>query len=108
MSVPFRLPPLALYRSLRRLNPSPFLFFFDFGGYSIVGSSPEILVRLRDGTVTIRPLAGTRRRGATADEDKALAAELLSDPKERAEHLMLLDLGQIGRESCRERGCQYG
>ncbi|HEY9566777.1 MAG TPA: anthranilate synthase component I [Thalassobaculum sp.] len=101
MSVPFRLPPLALYRSLRRLNPSPFLFFFDFGGYSIVGSSPEILVRLRDGTVTIRPLAGTRRRGATADEDKALAAELLSDPKERAEHLMLLDLGRndVGRVS---------
>jgi len=99
-AVPFKLPPFALYRSLRRLNPSPFLFYFDFGGkYSVVGSSPEILVRLRDGIVTIRPLAGTRRRGANADEDKALAAELLSDPKERAEHLMLLDLGRndVGR-----------
>ncbi|MBM3573509.1 MAG: anthranilate synthase component I, partial [Alphaproteobacteria bacterium] len=98
-AVPFRLPPLALYRSLRRLNPSPFLFFLDFGGFAIVGSSPEILVRVRDGQVTIRPLAGTRRRGATPDEDKALAAELLADPKERAEHLMLLDLGRndVGR-----------
>ena len=99
MSVPFTLPPFALYRSLRRLNPSPFLFFFDFGAYSIVGSSPEILVRLRDGVVTIRPLAGTRKRGATPEEDKALAEELLADPKERAEHLMLLDLGRndVGR-----------
>ena len=99
LSVPFTLPPFALYRSLRRLNPSPFLFFFDFGAYSIVGSSPEILVRLRDGTVTIRPLAGTRKRGATSEEDAALADELLSDPKERAEHLMLLDLGRndVGR-----------
>jgi anthranilate synthase component 1 len=98
-SVPFKLPPLALYRSLRRLNPSPFLFFLDFGGFSIVGSSPEILVRVRDGRITIRPLAGTRRRGATAEEDQALAAELLADPKERAEHLMLLDLGRndVGR-----------
>jgi len=94
LAVPFRLPPFALYRSLRRLNPSPFLFFFDFGGYSIVGSSPEILVRLRDGIVTIRPLAGTRKRGATPEEDRALATELLADPKERAEHLMLLDLGR--------------
>jgi anthranilate synthase component I len=100
-SVPFKLPPLALYRSLRRLNPSPFLFFFDFGSFSIVGSSPEILVRLRDGIVTLRPLAGTRRRGKDADEDRALAEELLSDPKERAEHLMLLDLGRndVGRVS---------
>lgn len=98
-SVPFRLPPFALYRALRRLNPSPFLFFLDFGGFSVVGSSPEILVRLRDGTVTIRPLAGTRRRGATAEEDRALAEELLADPKERAEHLMLLDLARndVGR-----------
>ncbi|WP_339852624.1 anthranilate synthase component I [uncultured Nisaea sp.] len=98
-SVPFKLPPLALYRSLRRLNPSPFLFYFDFGDFSIVGSSPEILVRVRDGDVTLRPLAGTRKRGATAEEDKALAEELLSDPKERAEHLMLLDLGRndVGR-----------
>jgi anthranilate synthase component 1 len=98
-SVPFGLPPFALYRSLRRVNPAPFLVFFDLGGFSIVGSSPEILVRLRDGTVTIRPLAGTRKRGATKDEDEALARDLLSDPKERAEHLMLLDLGRndVGR-----------
>ncbi|MCP4328826.1 MAG: anthranilate synthase component I [Alphaproteobacteria bacterium] len=97
--LPFRLPPFTLYRSLRRLNPSPFLFFFNFGGFSIVGSSPEILVRLRDGTVTIRPIAGTRRRGADREEDKALAADLLADPKELAEHLMLLDLGRndVGR-----------
>ena len=93
-SVPFALPPFALYRALRRINPAPFLFHLDFGGFSVVGSSPEILVRLRDGTVTIRPLAGTRRRGATHEEDKALEAELLADPKERAEHLMLLDLGR--------------
>jgi anthranilate synthase component 1 len=100
-TVPFRLPPLALYRALRRLNPSPFLFFLDFGGFSIVGSSPEILVRLRDGTVTIRPLAGTRPRGASPEEDRALAAELLADPKEIAEHLMLLDLARndVGRVS---------
>jgi anthranilate synthase component 1 len=98
-AVPFRLPPFALYRALRRLNPSPFLFFLDFGGFAVVGSSPEILVRLRDGVVTIRPLAGTRRRGATPQEDRELAAELLNDPKERAEHLMLLDLGRndVGR-----------
>jgi anthranilate synthase component 1 len=98
-SLPFRLPPLALYRALRRLNPSPFLFFLDFGDFSIVGSSPEILVRLRDGTITIRPLAGTRRRGATAEEDVKLAEELLADPKELAEHLMLLDLARndVGR-----------
>ncbi len=100
-SVPFRLPPMALYRALRRLNPSPFLFFLDLDTFSIVGSSPEILVRLRDETVTIRPLAGTRRRGANAAEDQQLAAELLADPKERAEHLMLLDLGRndVGRVS---------
>jgi anthranilate synthase component 1 len=100
-SVPFALPPFALYRALRRINPAPFLFFLDFGGFSVVGSSPEILVRLRDGIVTIRPLAGTRRRGATHEEDQALEAELLADPKERAEHLMLLDLGRndVGRVS---------
>ena len=99
LALPFKLPPFAFYRSLRRLNPSPFLFFFDFGEYAIVGSSPEILVRLRDDVVTIRPLAGTRKRGATSEEDKALAEELLADPKERAEHLMLLDLGRndVGR-----------
>jgi anthranilate synthase component I len=98
-SLPFQLPPLALYRSLRRLNPSPFLFYLDFGGFSVIGSSPEILVRLRDDTVTIRPIAGTRPRGKTPDEDRALAADLLADQKELAEHLMLLDLGRndVGR-----------
>jgi anthranilate synthase component I len=96
---PFPLPPFALYRSLRRTNPSPFMFFFDMGGFQIVGASPEILVRVFGGQVTIRPIAGTRRRGATPDEDRALEAELLADPKERAEHLMLLDLGRndVGR-----------
>ncbi len=100
-SLPFTLPPFALYRSLRRLNPSPFLFYLDFGDFAVVGSSPEILVRLRDDTVTIRPIAGTRRRGASPEEDQALAEELLSDPKELAEHLMLLDLGRndVGRVS---------
>ncbi|WP_020593711.1 anthranilate synthase component I [Kiloniella laminariae] len=98
-SVPFTLPPFALYRALRRLNPSPFLFYLNFGDFSVVGSSPEILVRVRDGKVTIRPIAGTRKRGADAAEDKELAADLLSDPKELAEHLMLLDLGRndVGR-----------
>jgi len=98
-SVPFALPPFALYRALRRINPAPFLIYFDFAGFAAVGASPEILVRLRDGAVTIRPLAGTRRRGATPEEDKALEVELLADPKERAEHLMLLDLGRndVGR-----------
>jgi anthranilate synthase component 1 len=98
-SVPFALPAFSLYRALRRISPAPFLFFLEFGGFSIVGSSPEILVRLRDNTVTIRPLAGTRPRGATHEEDQRLAAELLADPKERAEHLMLLDLGRndVGR-----------
>ncbi|MDR9484484.1 MAG: anthranilate synthase component I [Sediminimonas sp.] len=91
---PFTLPPFALYRSLRRTNPSPFMFFFNFGGFQLVGASPEILVRVFGREVTIRPIAGTRPRGATPDEDKALEAELLADPKERAEHLMLLDLGR--------------
>jgi anthranilate synthase component I len=97
--LPFRLPPFALYRSLRRTNPSPFMFYFNFGGYQIVGASPEILVRLRGGEVTVRPIAGTRKRGANETEDRALEAELLADPKERAEHLMLLDLGRndVGR-----------
>jgi anthranilate synthase component 1 len=90
----FPLPAFSLYRALRRLNPSPFLYHLAFPGFAIVGSSPEILVRLRDGIVTIRPIAGTRRRGATAEEDAWLADELTSDPKERAEHLMLLDLGR--------------
>ena len=98
-AVPFSLPSFALYRALRRTNPSPFLFHLDFGAFALVGSSPEILVRVRDGEVTIRPLAGTRRRGATPEEDKALEKEMLADPKERAEHLMLLDLGRndVGR-----------
>ena len=98
-SAPFALPPFALYRALRRTNPSPFLFHLDFGSFALVGSSPEILVRVRDGTVTIRPIAGTARRGLDDAEDKALAKALLEDPKERAEHLMLLDLGRndVGR-----------
>lgn len=97
--LPFNLTSLALYRALRRTNPSPFMFYLNFGAFSVVGSSPEILVRLRDGKVTIRPIAGTRPRGATAAEDAALAEDLLSDPKELAEHLMLLDLGRndVGR-----------
>ena len=96
---PFALDPLALYRSLRRTNPSPFLFYLNFGDFQMAGSSPEILVRLRDGKITIRPLAGTRPRGATPEEDLALEQELIADPKERAEHLMLLDLGRndVGR-----------
>ena len=98
-ALPFPLPPFALYRALRRTNPSPYMFYFNFGGFQVVGASPEILVRLKDGTVTIRPIAGTRPRGATTVEDLALEAELLADPKERAEHLMLLDLGRndVGR-----------
>ncbi len=98
-SVPFDLPPLALYRALRRTNPSPFLFFLNFEDFAVIGSSPEILVRLRDDTVTIRPIAGTRKRGANREEDRRLAEDLLSDPKELAEHLMLLDLGRndVGR-----------
>ncbi|MDF3074729.1 MAG: anthranilate synthase component [Alphaproteobacteria bacterium] len=98
-ALPFNLPPFALYRTLRRINPTPFLIYFDFGNFSIVGSSPEILVRLREDWVTVRPLAGTRPRGATPVEDKKMADELLADPKERAEHLMLLDLARndVGR-----------
>ncbi len=96
---PFELPPFALYRALRRTNPSPYLYFLDFGDFAVAGSSPEILVRVRQGEVTIRPIAGTRPRGETPEADAALAAELLADPKERAEHLMLLDLGRndVGR-----------
>jgi anthranilate synthase component 1 len=96
---PFTLPPFALYRALRRVNPAPFLFYLDYAGFAVVGSSPEILVRTRGDTVTIRPIAGTRPRGKTPHEDKALEEELLADPKERAEHLMLLDLGRndVGR-----------
>jgi anthranilate synthase component I len=98
-SVPFDLPPFALYRALRALNPSPFTFHMAMDGWALVGASPEVLVRLRDGVVTIRPLAGTRPRGADAAADAAAEAELLADAKERAEHLMLLDLGRndVGR-----------
>ncbi|SMQ74586.1 anthranilate synthase, component I [Altererythrobacter xiamenensis] len=101
---PFLLPPLALYRALRRVNPSPFLYFLDLPGFAVVGSSPEILVRVRDGEVTIRPIAGTRPRGSDAREDVANEQSLLADAKERAEHLMLLDLGRndVGRVA--ERG----
>ncbi len=90
----FNLPPIALYRSLRRTNPSPYMFYLNFGGFQIVGSSPEILVQLSGKKVTIRPIAGTRKRGSTPAQDEALAQELLSDEKECAEHLMLLDLGR--------------
>ena len=95
----FTLPPTALYRALRRTNPSPYMYLLDFGGFSVVGSSPEILVKVEKGQVTNRPIAGTRKRGATPTRDKELADELLSDPKELAEHLMLLDLGRndVGR-----------
>ncbi|MBL8590019.1 MAG: anthranilate synthase component I [Methylobacteriaceae bacterium] len=98
-TAPFDLPAFSLYRALRRVNPSPYLCYLDFGVFQIVVSSPEILVRVRAGKVTIRPIAGTRWRGRTEAEDEALAAELLADPKERAEHLMLLDLGRndVGR-----------
>jgi anthranilate synthase component 1 len=96
---PFELPPFSLYRALRRVNPSPYLYFLDFGEFALAGSSPEILVKVAGGTVTIRPIAGTRPRGASPHQDKALEVELLADPKERAEHLMLLDLGRndVGR-----------
>ncbi len=98
-STPFALPPFELYRSLRRINPSPFLYHLDLPGFALIGSSPEILVRVRDDEVTIRPIAGTRPRGKTAAEDEANRVSLLADPKERAEHLMLLDLGRndVGR-----------
>ena len=96
---PFRLPPFALYRALRRVNPAPFLYYLDYGDFAVAGSSPEILVRVRERRVTIRPIAGTRPRGESPHEDAAFEAELLADPKERAEHLMLLDLGRndVGR-----------
>ncbi len=95
----FALPPFSLYRSLRRTNPSPFMFYFNFGGFQVIGASPEILVRVFGREITIRPIAGTRHRGATPEEDRALEADLLSDKKELAEHLMLLDLGRndVGR-----------
>jgi anthranilate synthase component 1 len=96
---PYALPPFSLYRALRRVNPAPFLYYLDYGEFAVAGSSPEILVRARNGRVTIRPIAGTRPRGATPHDDQALEQELLADEKERAEHLMLLDLGRndVGR-----------
>jgi len=99
MSKSFKATPLALYRALRTLNPSPYMFYFHFGDFHVVGASPEILVRLEGEAVTVRPIAGTRPRGATPEEDTALAEELLADPKERAEHIMLVDLGRndVGR-----------
>ncbi|HEX6832714.1 MAG TPA: anthranilate synthase component I [Rudaea sp.] len=99
LSVPFRSRPVDVYRALRALNPSPYMYFLDLGATQIVGSSPEILARLKDGKVVVRPIAGTRPRGKTREEDLALEAELLADPKERAEHLMLIDLGRndVGR-----------
>jgi anthranilate synthase component I len=98
-SIPFQASPLALYRALRALNPSPYMFYFNFDDFHVVGSSPEILVRLEQDTVTLRPIAGTRPRGKTREEDEALEHELLADPKERAEHVMLMDLGRndVGR-----------
>jgi anthranilate synthase component 1 len=99
MSMPFAASPLSLYRALRSLNPSPYMFYYDFGDFHVVGASPEILVRKEGNTVTLRPIAGTRPRGTTRDADEKLATELLSDPKEVAEHVMLLDLGRndVGR-----------
>ena len=101
LSVPFNARPVDVYRALRALNPSPYMYFLDTGETQVVGSSPEILARLQGGTVTVRPIAGTRPRGKTVEEDHALEAELLADPKERAEHLMLIDLGRndVGRIS---------
>ncbi|MBZ9556499.1 MULTISPECIES: anthranilate synthase component I [Modicisalibacter] len=101
MSIPFQAPPLDLYRALRSLNPSPYMFFLNLDDHHVVGSSPEILTRLEEGEVTVRPIAGTRPRGATPDEDRALEVDLLEDPKEIAEHVMLIDLGRndIGRIS---------
>ena len=99
MSQQFSAPPLSLYRALRSLNPSPYMFYYDMGDHHVVGASPEILVRLENGTVTARPIAGTRPRGKTREQDIALAEELLADPKERAEHVQLMDLGRndVGR-----------
>ncbi len=107
-SAPFAAPPFALYRALRRLNPSPFLYYLNFGDFSVVGSSPEILVRLRGDTITIRPIAGTRPRGATPGEDHALEQDLLADPKERAEHLMLVDLARNDLGRVAQRGAPAG
>ena len=113
LSVPFHARPLDVYRALRSLNPSPYMYFLDVGGMQVVGSSPEILARLRDGRVTVRPIAGTRPRGDTPAQDEALEAELLADPKERAEHLMLIDLarndvGRIAEAGTVEVGERFG
>ncbi|CAN4275440.1 TrpE Anthranilate/para-aminobenzoate synthases component I [Methylophilaceae bacterium] len=99
MAQKFTAPPLSLYRALRSLNPSPYMFYYDMGDHHVVGASPEILVRLENGTVTARPIAGTRPRGKNREQDLALAEELLADPKERAEHVQLMDLGRndVGR-----------
>ncbi|MGM0983560.1 MAG: anthranilate synthase component I [Pseudomonadota bacterium] len=101
MSIPYQAPPLDLYRALRSLNPSPYMFYLNLGDHQVAGSSPEILTRLEDGEVTVRPIAGTRKRGHSEEEDRALEADLLADPKELAEHLMLIDLGRndVGRIS---------
>ena len=101
LSAPFDASPINLYRALRRLNPSPYMYFLDMGDFHIVGSSPEVLARLEDGEVTVRPIAGTRKRGETPEEDQAMEDEMLADPKEIAEHLMLIDLGRndVGRIS---------
>ncbi len=107
-SAPFAQTPFALYRSLRRLNPSPFLYYLNFASFAVVGSSPEILVRKRGDTITIRPIAGTRPRGATPAEDKSLEEELLADPKERAEHLMLVDLARNDLGRVAKRGAPAG
>src|SRR5690625_6307306 len=99
LSIDFSAEPLNLYRALRNLNPSPYLYFLDMDDHQVVGSSPEILARLEDGEITVRPIAGTRRRGRTPEEDRAMEEELVNDPKEIAEHLMLIDLGRndVGR-----------
>jgi len=99
MTKPFSASPLSLYRALRTLNPSPYMYYFDFEDFHVVGASPEILTRLEGDTVTVRPIAGTRKRGATPEEDAALAEDLLADQKEIAEHVQLLDLGRndVGR-----------
>jgi anthranilate synthase component 1 len=99
LSIPFTAPPINLYRAMRCQNPSPYMYFLDLGDHNVVGSSPEILARLEDGEVTVRPIAGTRRRGRTEQEDMDMEKELMSDPKEIAEHLMLIDLGRndVGR-----------
>ena len=107
-SAPFTAPPFALYRALRRLNPSPFLYYLNFADFSVVGSSPEILVRLRENTITIRPIAGTRPRGETPARDHANEQDLLADPKERAEHLMLVDLARNDLGRVARRGAPEG